>query len=377
MKRRAFLAAAALARASTYAAASAAAPAAPSTTATPTPAPTGRLAATFPDVVPLPLVFPRDHGSHPLFRTEWWYLTGWTQDAGGVARGVQVTFFRSRPGVADDLRSAFAPRQVLFAHAALADPAFRRLRHDQRAARAALGLAQAREDNTDVVLDDWTLRLDEDTYRAHIRARDFSLDLEFRAYAAPLLQGEQGVSRKGPLPAQASHYYSRPQLALRGTITQGRSSTPVTGTAWLDHEWSSEYLAPSARGWDWIGINLDDGGALMAFRIRGEGDAVVWAGGTLRRGSGPAAPLGRDDVTFTPLRRWRSSRTGLEFPVAMRVRAGGLVVELVPLFDDQELDARATVGTVYWEGAVEARVDGRRAGRGYLELTGYGAPLRI
>lgn len=336
-----------------------------------------RAAPTFPDVVPTSLAFPRDHGSHPSFRTEWWYLTGWTEDARGVARGVQVTFFRSRPGVAESLRSAQAAAQVIFAHAALADPQRGRLRHDQRAARAVLGLAHAGEATTDVVLDDWTLRLVDDTYRALIPARDFTLDIAFTARGAPLLQGRDGVSRKGPRPAQASHYYSRPQLALRGTITADGAPLAVTGTAWLDHEWSSEYLAPGARGWDWIGVNLDDGGALMAFRIRGDAGSVVWGGGTLRAADGTTTTFAPDDVRFAPLRTWRSPRTGIEFPVGMRVTAGPLVLELVPLFDDQELDARASVGTVYWEGAVRADVNGRRAGRGYLELTGYGAPLRL
>jgi predicted secreted hydrolase len=336
-----------------------------------------RAAVDYPPVMPQRLAFPRDHGSHPAFRTEWWYITGWAEDSRGVARGVQVTFFRTRPGVAEEVKSALAPTQLLFAHAAVADPALRRLRHDQRAARAVLGLARAAEDTTDVVLDDWTLRLTGDTYRTRIPARDFALDLAFTATQPPLLQGDAGVSRKGPQSAQASHYYSRPQLALDGTITEGRVATAVTGRAWLDHEWSSEYLAPGARGWDWIGINLDDGGALMAFRIRGEGDRTVWAGGTLRGADGRMTTFGPDDVRFAALRRWTSPRTGLSFPVAMRVSAGDLTIELEPLFDDQELDTRASVGTVYWEGAVQASAEGRRIGRGYLELTGYGTPLKI
>ena len=143
--------------------------------------------------------------------------------------------------------------------------------------------------------------------------------------------------------------------------TEG-SGDPVRGTAWVDHEWSSQYLAPEASGWDWCGLNLDDGGALMAFRIRDK------AGGTFY------APPG---VAFTPLRTWRSPRTGVHYPVAMRVTAGGRDYELEPLMDDQELDARASTGNLYWEGAVRARRASRQVGRGYLELTGYGAPLRL
>jgi predicted secreted hydrolase len=337
--------------------------------------PPARGDAHFGEVVPRALAFPRDHGSHPEFRTEWWYITGWTRARDGVTRGVQITFFRSRPGVAEELRSAFAPRQILFAHCALADPALGRLLHDQRAARAGFGLAEAREDGTDVVLDDWVLVLDGDTYRARIPAREFTLDLAFRAHGEPLLQGDEGISRKGPLPQQASYYYSRPQLAISGSIGIADRTHAVDGVAWLDHEWSSEYLAPQARGWDWTGIDLDDGGAFMAFRIRDATGGTFWAGGTRRHVDGRIERFGAGDVRFEALRRWRSPRTGIEYPVALQVSAGSFTATLEPLFDDQELDARATVGTVYWEGAVRAR--GTGSGRGYLELTGYGEPLRL
>jgi predicted secreted hydrolase len=304
-------------------------------------------------------------------------VTGHLQDASGETLGVQVTFFRSRPGVADKGASRFVPRQLIFAHAALAVPSRGRLLHDQRAARAGFGLAEADTDTTAVHIDDWSLALDGDTYVARIAARAFALDLAFRATQPPLLQGDAGVSRKGPQPAQASHYYSVPQLAVSGTVTVGERRAAVTGVAWLDHEWSSEYLAPEARGWDWTGVNLDDGGALMAFRIRDRGDAALWAGGARRDAAGRVVAFGPGDVTFEPLRRWRSPRTGIEYPVAMRVRAGDAELALEPLMDDQELDARAGVGTIYWEGAVRAQGRGPVAGRGYLELTGYGAPLRL
>jgi predicted secreted hydrolase len=334
-----------------------------------------RAEAAFAPVTPRPLVFPRDHGSHPDFRTEWWYVTGWTRDTEGVERGVQVTFFRSRPGVAEDLASALAPRQVLFAHVAVADPRTGTLLHDQRAARAVLGLAGASEATTDVWIDDWRFALDGDTYRAHVAARELALDLAFRASDPPLLQGDEGVSRKGPLPAHASYYYSRPQLAVSGELRIGNRATRVEGRAWLDHEWSSEYLAPGATGWDWTGIDLDDGGALMAFRIRDARGGTLWAGGTWRHGDGRVERLAADAVAFEPLRSWRSPRTGVEYPVSMRVRAGGYTATLAPLFDDQELDARASVGTMYWEGAV--RASGTTAGRGYLELTGYAGALKL
>jgi predicted secreted hydrolase len=303
------------------------------------------------------LRFPRDHGAHPGFRTEWWYVTGWLERAGRPL-GFQVTFFRARARWESDNPSKFTPRQILLAHAALADPQHGRLRHDQRAARDALGLAGAATRSTDAWIDDWRIALDRDTYRTQIAARDFTLDLAMKAPRAPLLQGEGGFSRKGRRPEEASFYYSRPQLAVSGTV----DGEAVTGRAWLDHEWSSQYLAPEAAGWDWVGLNLDGGHSLMAFRIRDKQGGVYFA------------PPG---VAFTPRRTWRSARTDVEYPVAMRVEANGQAYDLEPLMDDQELDARRSTGTIYWEGAVRALQSGKEAGRGYLELTGYWKPMEL
>lgn len=311
----------------------------------------------FARVAPRRLRFPRDHGAHPEYRTEWWYATGWLERA-GAPLGFQVTFFRARTPWPTENPSAFAPRQILLAHAAIADPRVGRLRHDQRAAREAFGLAGARTGHTEAWIDDWRIELRERVYRTKVASRELAFELEMAASAPPVLQGNGGFSRKGPRAQEASYYYSRPQLAVRGTV----EGEPVRGRAWLDHEWSSQYLAPEASGWDWCGINLDNGEALMAFRIRARAGGVYYA------------PQG---VSFTPLRTWRSPRTGIEYPVAMRVSAGGAHYELEPLMEDQELDARASTGNIYWEGAVRARREGREAGRGYLELTGYGEPLRM
>ncbi len=302
--------------------------------------------------------FPRDHGAHPEFRIEWWYVTGWLSRTSGHSEekplGFQITFFRARPDFETENPSAFTPRQMILAHAAVADPAHGRLRHDQRAARSALDLAGAEEETTRVWVDGWTLELDGNRYAARIAARDFTFDLKFDSSRAPLLQGDNGFSAKGRRPAEASYYYSRPQLKVSGRV----NGEPVTGIGWLDHEWSSQYLPPEAAGWDWTGINLDDGGALMAFRIRGKDGRVAFA------------PPG---VAFEPVRIWRSPRTGIGYPIEMRVND----LVLKPLMDDQELDARASTGTIYWEGAVRALRGGREVGRGYLELTGYGRPMRL
>ena len=340
-----------------------------------------------------PLRFPRDHGAHPGFRTEWWYLTGWLRLAGQPI-GVQVTFFRSRTRHPPDNPSRFAPHQLLLAHAAIADPAHGRLRHDQRSARAGFGLAQASETDTDLRLGRWQLARDaDDRYRTRIEARDFRLALSFTPAAAPQPQGDEGYSRKGPQPAQASHYYSRPRLAVQGEVViAGRSRTVEQGLAWLDHEWSSEVLDPRAVGWDWVGLNFDDGSALMAFRIRAADGGEIWqharwlpASGLTHGPASDAAPAATnastrgpgEPVSFQPLRHWRSSRSAGSYPVAMRVRVGARTLVLEPLLDDQELDARASTGGHYWEGAVRVLEAGRATGRGYLELTGYAGPLRL
>jgi len=332
----------------------------------------------FPAVLPgAALRFPRDHGSHPAYRNEWWYVTAWVQARDGERFGVQVTFFRNRPRVAEDNPSRFAPRQLMFAHAAIAEAAHGRLRHDQRASRAMFDLAGADETTTRAWLGDWSLVLEGNRYVARIPAREFALDLAFDATQPILLQGDRGYSRKGPQPQQASWYYSRPQLAVRGRVDVGGRTRDVEGRAWLDHEWSSEVMAANAVGWDWIGVNLDDGGALMAFRMRDRAGDALWAGGARRHTDGRTEALPPDAVRFAPGRQWTSPRTGFAYPVEFVVTAGGVDYALAPLMDDQELDSRLSTGIVYWEGAVTASASGRPVGRGYLELTGYGSTLRI
>lgn len=325
----------------------------------------------FAKVVPgYEMQFPRDEGSHPEFRLEWWYITGWLEEA-GMPLGFQITFFRARPNVNLANPSRFAPRHILIAHAALSDPAPGRLMHAQLAARSGFGLAGADEGRTRIWIDDWRLQQEGTGYHAWIPAPDFTLELAFTASQPPLLQGDGGFSRKGPAPTSASYYYSLPHLQVRGAVTRRGKPATVAGTAWLDHEWSSQYLDGEAVGWDWIGINLDGGDALMAFRMRGTDGGSIWAGGTLRRVHGVTQAFGPGEVRFTARREWRSGRTGTNYPVAWRVTAGGIDFEIEPLFDDQENDARASTGTIYWEGAVRALREGKPAGRGYLELTGY------
>ncbi len=324
-----------------------------------------------------PLDFPRDYGSHPDFRTEWWYVTGWLNTPQGDPLGFQITFFRTNPHADPANPSAFAPHQLLIAHCAISDPKRGRLWQDQRIRRAGLGLAEADERDTRVWIDDWSLKRDGRVYRADLAADGFALELALADTQAPMINGDSGVSRKGPSPQAASYYYSLPHMAVTGSIRRDGVPTRVTGEAWFDHEWSSEYLDPEAGGWDWIGINLNDGAALMAFRIRGLDGSARWAGGSLRAGDGTLQVLGPADVRFVAGREWTSPRTGIRYPVQWRVSAGPRVFEIRPLLDDQENDTRLSTGAIYWEGAVQAYEQDRLSGRGYLELTGYGERLKL
>jgi len=247
----------------------------------------------------------------------------------------------------------------------------------QKIRRAGLGLAEAAVGDAIVWIDRWSLKREAGAYLARIDAQEFSLRLKLDPTQPPLLNGEAGVSRKGPAPLAASYYYSIPHLRVAGSIARNGHEATVSGEAWFDHEWSSEYLDREAAGWDWIGINLDDGSALMAFRIRGKNGEPRWAGGTWRNAEGTVRVLGPAEVRFAPARVWRSPRTGIDYPVSFQVTAGALLLELEPLLDDQENDTRLSSGAIYWEGAVHAYREKRVAGRGYLELTGYGEPLRL
>jgi predicted secreted hydrolase len=352
------------------------------------------------------MVFPRDAGAHPDFATEWWYLTGWASAAGAAqaaepAYGFQITFFRSRVAGAQALQSRLAARQLLFAHAAITDVPAQRLWHDQRVARWSgeapgsnpADLASASAQDTGVLLQDWSLLREGADLHARVQSADFSMDLQFVATQPVLLQGRQGLSRKGPEPQQTSHYYSLPQLQVRGNLTlQGKSLPMHSGsTAWLDHEWSQEMLPAGAVGWDWLGINLFDGSALTAFRLRDKAGAALWDGGSFRASVGAGAGVGvgvgvggtvytfsPGEVTFQALRSWRSPSSRASYPVEWLVRTPADFYTVRALVDNQELDSRSSTGAIYWEGLCEVwNSNGKKVGRGYLEMTGYAAPLRM
>jgi predicted secreted hydrolase len=327
---------------------------------------------------PAQLKFPGDHGAHPAFRTEWWYVTGQAR-AGEREFGFQVTFFRSRIDGTQDMTSRFAAKQLLFAHAALTDVQGRKLWHDQRIAREGFDVASAARDDTRVRLRDWSLVRGPQHYLAHAVAADFALDLRCAPTQPVILQGAQGLSRKGPLPQQASYYYSQPQLAVAGAITLRGQRFEVTGKAWLDHEWSDEYLAPEAVGWDWIGMNLDDGSALTAFRLRKADGSPLWSGGSFRSPKGGGRYIfSPGEVDFSPQRHWTSPLSQAVYPVEWIVRTPADFYTVRAVIDNQELDSRNSTGAIYWEGLSDLLdSNGRHVGRGYLEMTGYAQRLRM
>jgi predicted secreted hydrolase len=326
------------------------------------------------------LRFPQDEGAHPEWKTEWWYVTGWLEDATGQKRGFQITFFRNR-GPADASHSSrFAPQQILLAHAALSDPARGRIAHEERVARRGFDLADFQTDRLDVHIDDWFLQRGSDgDLHAQVSTSGFALDLQFHASQLPLLEGEQGLSRKGHDPRAFSWYYSLPQLRVQGSLRTAAPARSLTvhGSAWLDHEWSNAYVGDGATGWDWTGLNFDDGSALMAFRMRDAQGQTLWSSGTWRDAQGRTTVFPRGTLQFLPGRRWISPATGASYPVEWTLRWPGQSITLVPLLDDQEMDTRISTGTAYWEGAVQAQRPGGAAGRGYLELTGYWKPLQF
>ena len=338
-----------------------------------------------------PLGFPRDHGAHLEVRIEWWYATGWLGRPEAPSHGFQVTFFRSATGLASQVKSRFAARHLLFAHAALttlpsADGKLQGShRHDQRIQRwsGAPGapLAHAATEDAALVLGNWTLRRESGGWRAELPARSFALSVALKSTQPLLLQGEAGYSRKGPGPREASHYYSDVQLqasvSFKDETTTSRTGTS-TGRAWLDHEWSDQLLHPQAVGWDWLGINLFDGSALTVFVLRRIDGSSLWAGGSFRSAAGELQNFAPQQVRLQPLRQWRSPASGARYPVQWRVSCPAGNFGLQALLDEQELDSSASTGAVYWEGLSELTdAGGRRLGLGYLEMTGYARALRL
>lgn len=326
---------------------------------------------------PIPVVLPRDDAAHDRL-TEWWYYTGHLLAADGRRFGFQLTFFRTALVPAPVPRaSAWATGEIYLAHFAVTDVAGQRFHHAERVSRAALGLAGARARPFRVWLEDWTAEATgPQTFPTRLRAAagSVAIDLGLEAAKPVVLHGDRGLSRKSVRPGHASYYYSLTRLEAHGAVTLGDEPVAVRGRAWMDREWSTGALDADLAGWDWFGLQLDDGRDLMVYRLRRrDGSADPASAGTLVAADGGGRPLALADVELTVLDTWRSPRDGRRYPARWRLRIPDedLTLDVRPRVADQELD----VTVRYWEGAVA--VQGTRAGRpvageGYVELVGYG-----
>jgi predicted secreted hydrolase len=330
------------------------------------------------------LAFPADYGPHPDFQTEWWYYTGNLDADGGRHFGYQLTFFRrallpSQERIARP--SNWATQAVYMAHLAISDVSAGRFDYEERFGRGAAGLASAQATPYRVWLEDWSVGDvggAEPARQLKADGAHAQLDLRLVALTDPVLHGDAGYSRKGSERGNASYYYSLPRLESSGVIAVAGRTYAVKGMSWMDHEFSTAALAGEQVGWDWFALQLDDGHALMVFRLRrADGSLDAGAAGTWVDAAGKALPLQPDEFSIESQGTWRSPHSGATYPAkwSIRVPPADLVLDVEPYLADQEL----RVSFTYWEGAV--RVSGRRAGRavqgqGYVELTGYAGSMR-
>jgi predicted secreted hydrolase len=317
--------------------------------------------------------FPEDHGPHPRYRSEWWYLTASLESAGGDAYGVQFTLFRQALRAEPVIGGPWDASQIYLAHLALTDVGAGRHLEAERLSRGHPRLAGVAAAPFRAHLEGWELAapgpgltglgLDGDTEAFAVRLR---LDPE----KPIVLQGDRGLSAKGP--GQASYYYSLPRLAAAGEVRIGDDVVAVRGTAWLDREWSTSVLGDDQTGWDWFALQLESGDDLMMFQLRNRrGVRDPWDQGVWVEPGGDSHQLRTQDFTLEPLRYWKDTE-GTEWPVAWRISVlgprGPRLLEIHAAVDDQRMDTLLT----YWEGMVRVQDEsGRRIGTGYMELTGY------
>ena len=354
-------------------------------------------------LAPRPLEFPHDQGPHPDFRQEWWYLTGNLDSATGERFGFELTIFRfalaaamppapaspsatAAASAASAGRSAWSTRQVYLGHFAITDVARHQFRFAERLARGALGLAGAQAEPFRVWVGNWRIGESpaihaaspgsmpgESSWRVGADEPGYVLSLTARPLMPPVLNGQDGLSRKSAEPGNATYYYSIPRVAVEGTIVRDGRPLQVHGLAWLDREWGSGSLGPRESGWDWFGLQLGDGSCIMFYSLRDrDGAENPYSAGTWVGPHGQTRPLARNDVQIQVLDHW-VDRRGARYPSRWRLQVPslGLDLRVHPVLPDQEL----TTSPRYWEGAVD--VTGTRSGRpvggrGYVELVGYG-----
>jgi predicted secreted hydrolase len=330
---------------------------------------------------PRELRFPADHGGHPEFQTEWWYVTGNLATADGRHFGFELTFFRyaaaAAAPAARETGSAWRADQVWMAHFAITDTLEQRFLTAERLSRQAMALAGVSAVPLRVWVEDWSLEGREVAGRLVLHAAahddDMDLELELTTTQAPVAHGAAGLSRKGAAVGNASYYYSIPRLEARGSLGVDGTTFSVTGSAWLDREWSTSSLEPGIVGWDWFALHISDGASLMFYRLRTAGGASSpYSGGTYVSPAGGRNEIKATDVELTPLSHWTSRATGTRYPTAWRLELAGEGLDLTirPYVRHQEID----LSVRYWEGAVHAEGTGARGrvtAQGYLELAGY------
>jgi predicted secreted hydrolase len=317
---------------------------------------------------PEPLEFPQDHALHPGYRNEWWYFTGNLDTEIGPV-GFQFTLFRFALDPGPEFDSTWHGEAVWMAHLALSDAASATFHQAERFARGAAGLAGA--DTERWWLRDWQVLATDSGWRLEADAGDFAVELDMDRLKPFVFQGDQGYSRKGPEPGNASRYYSATRLATEGRIRLDGQWRSTEGRAWLDREWGSSQLSDDLAGWDWFALQLDDGRDLMVYRLRRhDGSPSPFSAGVVVAEDGTVDHLGVDDFSTTEKRWWRDHE-GFRWPVEWRVTVpqAELDLRVEPLFDEQRWDR----SVIYWEGAMRVYEadDGEPIGRGYLELSGY------
>ncbi|MEM7404476.1 MAG: lipocalin-like domain-containing protein [Pseudomonadota bacterium] len=330
---------------------------------------------------PRPFSFPADHGAHPRYRVEWWYVTGVVTTSDARRVGFQLTLFRFglRPPSqsmkrASEPESTWRARSAWLAHFGLTDVRNERFVSRERFARGgSIGLAGARTDPFRVWVENWSIESAGDSFwplRIVASDGDERLDLQVDTIKPPVLQGEAGYSRKSAGPGNASHYYSLTRLRGQGTVTVGGETVSGEVSAWLDREWSTSALGPDQAGWDWFSLQLEDGRDVMVYRLRRvDGSQDPFSAGVVVAPDGHASPLDSTAFTLTPT-RWFQIDEGNRYPVAWRVEVPAHALDLTV---GAVLDQQHHEGLIpYWEGLVDARdASGRAVGSGYLEMTGY------
>jgi predicted secreted hydrolase len=328
--------------------------------------------------------FPRDHFSHPDFKTEWWYYTGNVKSSDGRTFGFQLTFFRQavQRGAAHD--SPWAIEDLYLAHAALSDLSGGKFYHAERLNRAGPGIAGSSQETGRIWNGNWQAAWMGERQKLDVVAGEWAVYLTLKPQKPPVIHGQQGISRKGAAAGEASHYISFTRLTAMGAIELGGQSFTVEGTAWMDHEFFTSQLSPEQAGWDWLSVQLDDQTELMLFRLRRkDGSIDPFSAGTYVDRSGGSRHISSREFTMAPLgQQWASEATGASYPIRWQVSVPSLNLNLdvSTRLPQQEMTARAPASPNYWEGAIEitgTRTNVPVTGAGYLEMTGYDRPIRL